>query len=142
VLAVVFVVLLDVAALTALPGGSWAPVAALAVAAATGRVAVLVGAHRAIPAAHTGGFGAFVAGSVPGWLIAVQTGLMLAGAGALGAAVSADLVAWVAAPAAALLFAGGFLLHARRRLGGVTGDVFGALVELGTAAALVGLAFS
>jgi cobalamin synthase len=27
-----------------------------------------------------------------------------------------------------------------RRLGGVTGDVFGALVEIGTAAALAGLA--
>jgi adenosylcobinamide-GDP ribazoletransferase len=36
---------------------------------------------------------------------------------------------------------GGVRWHTTRRLGGVTGDVFGALVEIGTALTLTGLAF-
>jgi adenosylcobinamide-GDP ribazoletransferase len=46
------------------------------------------------------------------------------------------------APAVALVLDGAFLAHVVRRLGGVTGDVFGALVELGTAATLAVLALS
>ena len=39
------------------------------------------------------------------------------------------------------LLAGGLLARsARRRLGGLTGDVFGAIIELGTAAVLLVLA--
>ncbi|MGH8869422.1 MAG: adenosylcobinamide-GDP ribazoletransferase, partial [Actinomycetes bacterium] len=38
---------------------------------------------------------------------------------------------------AGLLAAVGLLVHVRRRLGGVSGDVMGALVEVGTAAALL-----
>ena len=47
------------------------------------------------------------------------------------------------AAALAGLLAGGLLARvARRRLGGLTGDVFGAIIELGTAAVLLVLAVS
>jgi len=134
VLALVLVSLVDVAALTALPGGRWTPVAALALAAATGRVAVLAGAHRRVRPAHGTGFGAFVAGSVSTRVLAAAVVLLL-GAAALGRTFG-----WVVAPTIGLLVAAAFLAHVVRRLGGVTGDVFGALVELGTAATLAVLA--
>jgi adenosylcobinamide-GDP ribazoletransferase len=136
VLAVVLVVLGDVAALTAMPGGVWAPVGASALAGATGRVAVLLAAHRRVPPAHPTGFGAFVAGSVATALLAAEIAVLLA------AAAAARDAAWVVAPAAALAVSAGFVWHVVRRLGGVTGDVFGAVVELGTALTLVGLALS
>jgi adenosylcobinamide-GDP ribazoletransferase len=47
------------------------------------------------------------------------------------------------AAALAGLLAGGLLARtARRRLGGTTGDVFGAIIELSTAVVLLVLAFS
>jgi adenosylcobinamide-GDP ribazoletransferase len=136
VLAIALVVLADVAALAALPGGTWAPVAALALAAAAGRVAVLAAASRGVPPAHADGFGAFVAGSVAAPVLAAEVVLLLA------AAAARREVAGVVAPAAALLVCVLFVAHVVRRLGGVTGDVFGALIELGTALTLAGLTFS
>jgi adenosylcobinamide-GDP ribazoletransferase len=136
VLAIVLVVVADVVALASLPGGVWAPVGALALAAATGRVAVVAAAWRRVPAAHLDGFGAFVAGSASGSVAVGEVVLLLVASGA------ARNAAWVVAPAAALAVALAFLVHVVRRLGGVTGDVFGALVEAGTALTLAGLAFS
>lgn len=93
------------------------------------------------PAARPGGLGATVAGSVPrSW----------AGLGAGGLWVIGGLVltlgaggpswhAWVATGAVvtvAVLAALGLSRRARRRLGGTTGDVLGAAVEIGLAAAL------
>ena len=142
VLAIVFAVLVDVAALASSGGRLWQPVAALAVAAATGGLAVLFAAHRRVPSARATGFGALVAGSVSGVVLAVATALVL-GAGALLAwSVDASVIGWPAAQAAALVATVGFSLHATLRLGGVTGDVFGALVEIGTASTLAGLAVS
>jgi adenosylcobinamide-GDP ribazoletransferase len=40
------------------------------------------------------------------------------------------------------VLAGALRVHATRRLGGVTGDVFGALIECATAATLVGLSLA
>src|SRR5439155_16157071 len=64
VLAIALVLLVDVAAVVALDGSTWRPLAALVVAAATGRVAVLIAAHRRVPSARSSGFGSYVAGSV------------------------------------------------------------------------------
>jgi adenosylcobinamide-GDP ribazoletransferase len=140
VLAVVFVVLLDVSALSSLGGGVWRPVAALAVAAATGRVAVLFAAHRRVPSARGSGFGAYVAGSVSSAVLIVATVVVL-GAGALLAWwADASVVGWPVAQAVALVVAAALRLHTTRRFGGVTGDVFGALVEIGTALTLAGFA--
>src|SRR6201999_1367168 len=104
-------------------------VAALALAEVTGRVAVVVATGS--PAARPGGFGALVAGrtSTPARTLVV---------GLLGCAIvvagraSDDAGLAVRGLVAALigLLAGGLLqLAARRRLGGMTGDVFGAIVE-------------
>jgi adenosylcobinamide-GDP ribazoletransferase len=141
VLAVLFVVLLDVTALGSLDGGTWRPVAALAVATATGRLAVLLAAHRRVPSAHASGFGAFVAGSVSTPVLALEAAAVLGGGAGLAAATSADVAGWLVAQVAAVVLVAGFGAHVVRRLGGVTGDVFGAVVELATAATLLGLAF-
>jgi adenosylcobinamide-GDP ribazoletransferase len=146
VLAIVLVLLLDVAALAATAGpahaASWRPVAALSVAAATGRLAVLLAAHRRVPSARPDGFGAFVAGSVPTSVAGAATVAVLGYGAGLAAAVGSSVVAWTVAQAAALLVAAGCLRHVVRRLGGVTGDVFGALVEVGTVLTLVGIALA
>lgn len=142
VLAIVLVVLVDVAALESLGGGAWRPVAALAVAAATGRLAVVIAAHRRVPSARTSGFGAYVAGSLSTAAVAAEIVLVFGFGVGMAAAVGANLLAWVVTQAAALLLTTACLLHANRRLGGVTGDVFGALVEIGTALTLAGLALT
>jgi adenosylcobinamide-GDP ribazoletransferase len=142
VLAIVLVVWAEAAAVVALEASTWRPLAALTVAAATGRVAVLIAAHRRVPPARPSGFGAYVAGSVSTVMLVAETVAVLAFGVGMAAAVDADPVAWPVAQLAALLVCGGLVAHVRRRLGGVTGDVFGALVEIGTALTLVGLALS
>jgi adenosylcobinamide-GDP ribazoletransferase len=142
VLAIAFAVLIDIAALAALDGTVWRPMAALVVAAATGRVAALMAAHRRVPAARESGFGAHVAGSAGTPLIAAALVAVLGLGAVLAWASDADPVGWPAAQAAALLLAAGFQQHVIRRVGGVTGDVFGALVEIGTALTLAGIAVS
>jgi adenosylcobinamide-GDP ribazoletransferase len=141
VLALIVIVGLDVASLASLTGSVWKPTAALALAAGTGRIAALWAAHMRIPAARPGGFGALVAGSIPtGTALAQTAGMVVVGA-ALAWSVDADVIAWVVVQLAALTLALVILWHARRRFGGVTGDVFGALIETATAAVLVGIAF-
>jgi adenosylcobinamide-GDP ribazoletransferase len=138
----VLAVLVDTAALAAFTGSAWRPVAALGLAAATGRLAVLHAAHRRVPSARAKGFGAYVAGSVSTAVAVLETGFVLGAGTGLAVAVHASVAGWLAAPAGALVVAAGVRRHATRRLGGVTGDVFGALVEIGTALTLTGLAFS
>jgi adenosylcobinamide-GDP ribazoletransferase len=136
----VLVLLADVTGLATARGGAWVPVVLLAVAAATGRVAAVHAAVRGVPAARPAGFGALVAGGVAvpaaaGWTVAVL---------AFGAAAALALgipPAWVLGPQAAALAAAWLLRrHTTRRLGGVTGDVFGALIEVATAVTLIGVA--
>jgi adenosylcobinamide-GDP ribazoletransferase len=149
--ALVLVLGLQIAALAhGLPTwGPWAlPVAALA-----GRCTLPVLCARGITAARPDGLGARVAGSVPRWLAllvplltAAVAGLWLASApGVHGAASMSGSTAGLAGRAGLAVAGGcavGALLAGRavRRLGGVTGDVLGFAVELGTAAALVVLA--
>jgi adenosylcobinamide-GDP ribazoletransferase len=140
VAAIVLVLLVDVASLASYDGDSdWWPVAALAVAAATGRLAALGAAHRSVPAARGNGFGAYVAASQSSVVLILETVAVLGFGAGMAAAVGASIAGWAVAQAAALVLASAFLLHVRRRLGGVTGDVFGALVELGTALTIAGL---
>jgi adenosylcobinamide-GDP ribazoletransferase len=108
-------------------------VATLAAAYGTGRLAVTWACRRGVPAARPDGLGALVAGTVA-WPVA------LAGTVAL-AALSVPAVPgrpWLG-PVAVLVVVGGTALlvrHAVRRLGGITGDVLGGCVELGTTFAL------
>lgn len=143
VVAIGFVLLIDVAALASFDGGRiWAPLAALAVAAATGRLAALLAARRAVPSARASGFGAYVAGSQPTVVLAAEVVAVLGFGAGSAAAVDVSIAGWLAAQAATLVITAGVQLHATRRLGGVTGDVYGALVEIGTALTLVGLALA
>jgi len=139
---VVLTLLIQITALaTALTAASRAEAALLvALTAATGRVAVLQAAGTGVPAARSDGFGALVAGTVGRTERGVGTGLLLAGAAAAELAVSGSAPrACLAAAAAAAGLTAAFLLrrHAVRRLGGVTGDVFGALIEVGSTCTLL-----
>lgn len=137
----VLVLLIQVSALASVPHTSLAA-AALVLAAVTGRVAIVVA--TGFPAARPGGFGALVAGRTAGHDRALTVALFCGGvvvAGALGGGWA--LVAHGLAAALAGLLAGAFLqLLAWRRLGGMTGDVFGAIAEVSAATVLVACALS
>jgi adenosylcobinamide-GDP ribazoletransferase len=93
-----------------------------------------------VPAARGDGLGAMVAGSVPGWAAGAA---VLAAAAVLTLAAAASSAPWwsgLLAAALAVLAAGAVLARCTSRLGGITGDVLGALVELSLAAALAVLA--
>jgi adenosylcobinamide-GDP ribazoletransferase len=81
-----------------------------------------------------------IAGGTGRWAAAILTVAVLGGGAGLAAAVDANAAGWVAVQAIALAVATALRMHATRRLGGVTGDVFGALIEVATAVVLVGVA--
>jgi adenosylcobinamide-GDP ribazoletransferase len=141
--AVVLVLLVQVAALTAcLSAGRGGT--ALLVALVTARVAVAAACRVGVPAASSTGLGALVAGTVPKWappVLAVATALLGAVALAVEQGVlDARLGLPAVAVAVALMAAQVLQRHAVRRIGGITGDVLGALVELTTAVVLIVLA--
>jgi adenosylcobinamide-GDP ribazoletransferase len=139
VAAMVFVVLAQVSALGAQPAG-WQAAAALITAVVTSRVAVVLASG--LPAARTDGFGALVAASTtrPARMAVLAALLAVVGAGAAAAGGPALALRGLLAVLAGLLAAGLAASAARARLGGMTGDVFGALIEICTAAVLVVLA--
>lgn len=127
VAAVALTLLIQAAAIT-----PWAAVLAYT----AGRLGVSLACRRGVPAARPDGLGALVAGTVP-------TGV----AAGLSAVVAAAAI-WVvpgrpwqgpAVVAVALLAVLLLVRHAVRRLGGITGDVLGAVVETATTVTLVGL---
>ncbi|MFG1944722.1 adenosylcobinamide-GDP ribazoletransferase [Nonomuraea sp. NPDC048826] len=153
VVAVLFTVLIQAAALTE------AGAVGLVTACLAGRLTLAWACRPAVPAARPEGLGAMVAGTVRTGVAALVTVASLIVAALLGTAAGllgawraevpapdpseAVLHLWpgVLGPPAALLaglaVASLLLRHARRRLGGITGDVLGALVETAAAAALV-----
>jgi len=138
VAAVVLALLIQVAAATAAFARPWpAALATVVTAVATGRLAVTLACRRGVPAARPEGLGSLVAGSV-GWL-SPAVGVLGVGVVALFAVPGRAWlgpVAVLAGLAASVLLTG----HATRRLGGITGDVLGAVVEVATTIAYVGLA--
>jgi adenosylcobinamide-GDP ribazoletransferase len=113
--------------------------AALVAATVAGRLAITWACRRGVPAARPHGLGALVAGSLPAAVPAVLTAIVLGLAalcGRLLAAPSGDwlLPAGIAAGLAVSLVLTG---HAVRRLGGITGDVLGAVTEIATAVCLI-----
>jgi adenosylcobinamide-GDP ribazoletransferase len=104
------------------------------------RCALSVCCARGIPSARPGGLGHLYAGSVPRraaavpWLLAIL--LLTVSASGVGLPIWRGPLAGLVA----LLVIGVLLRHVRRRLGGVTGDVFGGAVELSLTALLVVLA--
>jgi adenosylcobinamide-GDP ribazoletransferase len=133
VLAVQVTAVADLAAERALGG--------LVVGATLGRAALLAGCRAGVPPARAEGLGSGVAGSVTAGPLLVGAGLTAALVG--GTVVLDGSLPWPAAAAATLAAAGwsgAATAYLRRRLGGMTGDTLGALVETTTALALVVLA--
>ncbi|MFL1381282.1 MULTISPECIES: adenosylcobinamide-GDP ribazoletransferase [unclassified Nocardiopsis] len=115
----------------------WAVLAGAVAAGAAGRTAITWACTPGVPAARPEGLGALVAGTVP------VAGAAAATAGALAVCALGLLQGPGFAAACAAAFAAGLagaaLLRRRavRRLGGVTGDVLGALAETAATVALV-----
>jgi adenosylcobinamide-GDP ribazoletransferase len=134
--ALVLALLIQVAAVAAVPRLPLA-VAALALAEVTGRVSVVVATSS--PAARPGGFGALVAGRTTGAERALTVGVLACAVAAAGLTAGGPALAvrGLAATLAGLL--AGWLLQraARRRLGGMTGDVFGAILQVSAVAVLI-----
>ncbi|CAM5288071.1 Adenosylcobinamide-GDP ribazoletransferase OS=Streptomyces tendae OX=1932 GN=cobS PE=3 SV=1 [Streptomyces tendae] len=139
VLALLFTLLAQVAALAQAYDGSWARGALAAVVSATAaRLALTAAARAGVPAARPEGLGAAVAGVVPvtgAWAVAAAVALAAAAAGAsLG---PYDALRTALAVAGAVAAAELLLRHCVRRFGGVTGDVFGGVAETAATTALV-----
>ncbi|MFP5346490.1 MAG: adenosylcobinamide-GDP ribazoletransferase [Actinomycetes bacterium] len=138
VVTLVLVLGLQVAALAACVQDGRGPLAVV-VAVVAGRAVLPLACSTVVPAARAEGLGATVAGSVPVVAAALVALLVLLGTSAVAAlagvsaarALVAVLVGWALA---ALL-----VRRCVRRLGGVTGDVLGAAVEVAVTAVLVAL---
>ncbi|MGW3990215.1 adenosylcobinamide-GDP ribazoletransferase [Streptomyces sp. NPDC004830] len=139
VITLVLVLAGQAAALAQSYGISWTRGACAAVLSATvARLALTLAARAGVPAARPEGLGAAVAGVVP-VRAAAAAGLLvaLAAAAAGGASGPYGAVRAVLAVVLALAAAEALLRHCTRRLGGITGDVFGGLAETAATAVLV-----
>jgi adenosylcobinamide-GDP ribazoletransferase len=139
VVTLVLVMLLQVACVAALlpADRGWL---AVIVAVTTGRVAMARTGLPGVPFAEGSALGRTVAGTVTApWLCGC--GLVLVGLGAFGT-VGDPALAWRLVAGSAVGVLAAELLHRRAvaRLGGVTGDVMGAMNEVATAAALLAAA--
>ncbi|MEV4894511.1 adenosylcobinamide-GDP ribazoletransferase [Nonomuraea sp. NPDC055795] len=155
VLTLVVTLLIQAAALSGLP--AWLGAASLVTACATGRLALTWACRAGVPAARPDGLGAMVAATVrpaARWTatlatlalalalsLPLMTGISQSPLPVAATGISQSLlpvaVVLPSAVVAGLAAAMALLGHARRRLGGITGDVLGALVETATTAALV-----
>lgn len=134
--ALVLALLIQVAAVAAIPRPPLAA-AALVLAEVTGRVSVVIATSS--PAARPGGFGALVAGRATPAGRALTVAALACAVTAAGLAFHGPALAvrGLGATLAGLL-AGRLLQHAaRRRLGGTTGDVFGAILQASAVTTLI-----
>ncbi len=129
VVTLVLALLIQVSALARADQVGRGPLAVVAAAVAA-RLAVMLACRRGIPAARPGGLGALVAGTVRPAAAAGLVLVTIGGAAALGwiyaAATAAGLVVSIALTALSV-----------RRLGGITGDVLGAVAETTMAVCLL-----
>jgi adenosylcobinamide-GDP ribazoletransferase len=134
--ALVLVLLVEVTAVAAVPRLPLAA-AAMVLAEVTGRVSVVIATSS--PAARPGGFGALVAGRTTAAERALTAGALASAVAAAGLTAGGPALAarGLAATLAGLL--AGWLVQrtARRRLGGMTGDVFGAILQLSATTVLL-----
>jgi adenosylcobinamide-GDP ribazoletransferase len=129
----VFVLLVQVGALT----GADHPISAVVASVLIGRCTLSMSCARGVPSARPDGLGATVAGSVP------RTVAIAIAAGAATVAALIPGMDWWRGPlsvAIAYAVTAALLARCTRRLGGVTGDVLGAGVEVAVAASLLALA--
>ncbi|WP_410571565.1 adenosylcobinamide-GDP ribazoletransferase [Amycolatopsis sp. cmx-4-61] len=128
----VLVLLVQVGALTTAAGPVTAAAGVL-----IGRCTLSLACARGVPSARPEGLGATVAGSVP------RTAALAVGVAAAGLAALLPGLPWWRGPLSVVLayaVTGALLWRCTKRLGGVTGDVLGAGVEVAVAAALLALA--
>jgi adenosylcobinamide-GDP ribazoletransferase len=141
VVTLVLVLLIQVAGLTQ-ADSSGRGVPAIIVAAVTGRLAITWACRRGVAAARPEGLGVLVAGTVSPVIPAALTAVLLAaaaGAVAVSARVIGEPLGWSLPLAVAAGLLAGFAVerHAARRLGGITGDVLGAIIEIAATVTLV-----
>jgi len=138
VVALVLTLGVQAACLVELAGRPWGPVLA-ATAFCTGRAALATASRRGIPAARTDGLGAVFASCVS---TGAAVGLWLVGAGVLAGLSWLAGGAWWQGPVgilAAIAVVVWLVGRATSTLGGITGDVLGAAIELASTAILIGL---
>jgi len=133
----VLTLLIQVAALAqAETAGAGRGPAALIAAVVTGRLALTWACRRGVAAARREGLGALVAGTVrPAWAVVITLAVLAVVSGVvIGKPLGWTLpLAVVAGLASALVLQ----RHSVRRLGGITGDVLGALIEVAATVTLV-----
>lgn len=138
VVTLVFVLGLDVAALASTPDA--VRFAALIAACVTGRVAAVVASRVGVPAARPDGFGRLFTDTTRGEVVIGWVGAAIL-VGLLGGLFSDGRVQSMYAVGlgviVGLAVTEGLRRRIQRRLGGVTGDVHGALIEIGTCCCLV-----
>jgi adenosylcobinamide-GDP ribazoletransferase len=140
IVTLVLTLLLQVAALArAEAAGDGRGPAALIAAVVTGRLALTWACRRGVAAARRDGLGALVAGTVRPAIPAAITLAVLAAAVTVSAVVIGEPLGWTLPLAVVAGLAAAFVLqrHAVRRLGGITGDVLGALIETAATVTLV-----
>lgn len=122
----------------------------LGLAIAVARVAAVFACRWTLRPAHQDGFGSLVVGtqrfSLVAWTIVVGVASVATGGVAPGPADETGLTFDTGSAMAALATTGVMLTvtwlftgHCARRMGGLSGDVLGAVIELGTAIMLIGL---
>lgn len=127
----VLMLLTQVAALAAiLERAAWPAGAAVLAAVALSRAWLVLPCLRWVPTARAQGLGAGVGRSVPALPGALSVAIVTLAAAGMLAWAGWPVWAGVAASTAAGLTAGLLVWHVVRRLGGVTGDVMGAVVEV------------
>jgi adenosylcobinamide-GDP ribazoletransferase len=140
IVTLVLTLVIQVAALAQAEGaGDGRGPAALIAAVVTGRLALTWACRRGVAAARREGLGALVAGTVRPAIAAAITLAVLSAAVAVSALVIGDPAGWTLPLAVIAGLAAAFVLqrHAVRRLGGITGDVLGALIEAAATVTLV-----
>lgn len=142
VLTLLFVLLAQVAAVHRLYEDSWARGSlAIVLAAVLARTALCLACRAGVPAARPDGLGAAVAGVLPrAAAFGLACGVLLVTAASGVPSGRYAVLRHALAALAALAAAEGLLRRCRRRLGGVTGDVFGAVAETASCVSLVGFA--
>lgn len=142
-MAIVLVALVQAASLSGISArthGSMSGAALAGMAVCLSRAAPVLCCVRGVPAARRDGLGVTYTGTVPRWAAVTIWVVAAAVLGALGHGAG---LTWWRGALAAMLAVGGVLLllrHVTRRFGGVTGDVFGAAIELALAVLLLALA--
>ncbi|MEV4261797.1 adenosylcobinamide-GDP ribazoletransferase [Kribbella sp. NPDC049584] len=141
VVAIVGVLLLDVAALTACIqfGYGWQ---AILIATTASRLTLPWSCRTSVPAARPDGLGTFVAGTVRPLTATIATTVVLAAALALTWPSPSRLAGSAAAVLLAVATSFATTRRARTALGGTTGDVLGATIELALPLTLLALALA